>query len=135
MGLSEYTIEELREEIKRRNKETIKLMIKEKPKYIEWTAKVLKVEGNFYKLCDSSIPIREWEKFSLKQGIGFNKSNKPKVGDIVKLSYRNGKGYTCCISHSKIIEVVKKEIYYEHRRGKKQESESRNGDSSYSGKA
>lgn len=82
MGLSEYTIEELREEIKRRNKETIKLMIKEKPKYIEWTAKVLKVEGNFYKLCDSSIPIREWEKFSLKQGLGFNKSNKPKVGDL-----------------------------------------------------
>lgn len=41
--------------------------------------------------------------YTLLGGIGFNQNNMPKIGDKVLLRYKNGFGYTCNVSHSKIV--------------------------------
>ena len=53
--------------------------------------------------------IGTWSRFKLASGFGFNKSNMPRVGDKVKLRYRNDKKHEVIrIYNSRIIEVIER---------------------------
>jgi hypothetical protein len=123
--LSNYTDEQLREELKRRTKERRK-NIGHKPIYVEFEATIDKVENVRWKYKDGSVkylPFCKWEyhikdttnekanqylyhSFKLKSGL-FKKSNAPQVGDRVKLCYRKTKGIEIFqIINAKIIEKL-----------------------------
>ena len=124
MDLHEYTDEQLRAEIRRRAaikakqaRETSK-----REKYIYWEGIVSKILTPHYDRSLYSIefyidPLTEslqgkigtWERFKLVSGFGFNKSNMPRVGDKVKLRYRNSKKHEAIRIHdSRIIEVIER---------------------------
>ena len=124
MELHEYTDEQLKAEIRRRaaikarqTRETSK-----REKYIYWEGIVSKISTSHYDNSLYSIefyidPLTEslqgkigtWSRFKLVSGFGFNKSNIPKVGDKVKLRYRNGKKHEAIrIHNSRIIEVIER---------------------------
>ena len=124
MELHEYTDEQLRAEIRRRAaikaKQTRETSQREK--YIYWEGIVSNISTPHYDRSLYSIefyidPLTEslqgknwsWERFKLVSGFGFNKSNMPKVGDKVKLRYRNGKKHEAIRIHdSRIIEVIER---------------------------
>lgn len=124
MELHEYTDEQLRAEIRRRAaikaKQTRETSQREK--YIYWEGIVSKISAPRYDRSLYSIefyidPLTEslqgkigaWERFRLVSGFGFHKSNMPKVGDKVKLRYRNGKKHEAIRIHdSRIIEVIER---------------------------
>lgn len=124
MELHEYTDEQLRAEIRRRaaikakqTRETSK-----REKYIYWEGIVSKIlppryDDSLYSIEFYIDPLTEylqgkmgiWSRFKLVSGFGFNKSNMPKVGDKVKLRYRNGKKHEAIrIYDSRIIEVIER---------------------------
>lgn len=124
MELQEYTDEQLRAEIRRRaaikakqTRETSK-----REKYIYWEGIVSKISIPHYDRSLYSIefyidPLTEslkgkigtWERFRLASGFGFNKRNMPKVGDKVKLRYRDVKKHECIKRHdSRIVEVIER---------------------------
>ena len=125
MELHEYTDEQLKAEIRRRAaikaKQTRESSKREK--YIYWEGIVSNIiTPNYYDRSLYSVefyidPLTEslqgkigtWSRFKLVSGFGFNKSNMPKVGDKVKLRYRNGKKHEAIrIYDSRIIEVIER---------------------------
>lgn len=124
MELREYTDEQLKAEIRRRAaikaKQTREANKGER--YLYWEGIVQKIWESRYDRSLYSIefyiePLTEslkgkigtWERFRLASGFGFNKSNMPKVGDKVKLRYRNGKKHEAIRIHdSRIIEVIER---------------------------
>lgn len=112
--LSQYTDEQLREELRiRAQAKHCKTVENEKKKpYIFWQGEVISMfekswgafsERFYFRVKDGNyIGV-----FRLLGGIGFNQKNMPKVGDKVLLRYKNGFGYTCNKNHSKIIEIIK----------------------------
>lgn len=120
--LAKYTTEELRTELRRRAvlkaKETREKR-KENP-YIYWEGEVKYVSPTYgYSIYEIDFRIESEflnkygysRSFRLAGAIGFNKTNMPKVGDIVKLRYRNTKkkeyeGFK--IDKSKFVEIVKR---------------------------
>lgn len=118
--LSVFTLEELREEIKRREKIQRQKAVKDgalKAKYYEWEGKVTKIYGthmavpyiSFDVMSDELLEKRgiNTHTFNLKPGI-FNKKNMPKVGDTVILAVRVRKKDTIIwIINSKIIKIKK----------------------------
>lgn len=117
MCLSEYTDEQLREELQRgAGEKHSELLEKEKKKnYVFWEGVV------------TSCYKKSWETISnrfvftiegddckinakLLVGIGFKQSNMPKKGDKVLLRHKIGCGYTCNKQHSKIIEIIKERL-------------------------
>lgn len=120
MNLSDYTTEELRAELKQRNLESRKAAAKEKPKYKEWTATIDKIDGNFYILKDGSIPVREWDKFTIKQGCGFNKENKLGITNPNIYQHLSRTGCVLCGFGTKkeISAKIKYLMEYEPARGR-----------------
>lgn len=124
MELHEYTDEQLRAEIRRRAAIKAKQTreISKREKYIYWEGIVSKIstphyDRSLYSIEFYIVPLTEslqgkigtWERFKLVSGFGFNKSNMPKVGDKVKLRYRNVKKRKSINSHySRIIEVIER---------------------------
>lgn len=115
MELHEYSDEDLRNEIKRRAKEkAIKTRLENKQnRYTYWEGTIGKISQGLYKgifgLYFSILedkPNRCCDNFQLAQGFGFNKDNTPKVGDKVRLRYRNGKGINSGINNSKIVKIL-----------------------------
>lgn len=123
MELKDYTTEELKEELKRRNKEARAL----RPRYMKaenhwfmFQAKVIKVKKGYFHakgyVVDSetleSNPNQCWlnkcHEFQLVANM-FSKKEKPQIGDIVEMRariYRNGRiGYF----DAKITRIIKKE--------------------------
>ena len=115
MDLSQYTDEQLYEELKKRRKDKVKNLIqkeKEKPHSYYWKGIVVSViEKSWGSISDRFIfTIEDSEgkyNATLLGNIGFNQSNMPKKGDKVLLRYKIGCGYTCNKQHSKIIEIIK----------------------------
>lgn len=114
MCLSEYTDEQLREELQRRvGEKHSELLEKEKKKnYVFWEG----VVTSCYKKSWGTISNRfvftiEGDdckiNATLLGGIGFKQSNMPKAGDKVLLRYKKGYGLTCSKEYSKIIEIIK----------------------------
>ena len=114
MDLSQYTDEQLREELRIRSQTKHSIIIeneKKKP-YSFWQGKVVSMfekswgpfsERFYFRVTDGSYT----GSFRVLGGIGFNQKNMPKTGDKVLLRYKNGFGYTCNREHSKIIEIIK----------------------------
>ncbi len=114
MELSEYTSEQLRNELKVRSELKHKTLIeneKKKP-FTFWNGEVVSMfekswgafsERFYFRVKDGNYT----GAFRVLGGIGFNQKNMPKVGDKVLLRYKNGFGYTCNKEHSKIIEIIK----------------------------
>lgn len=125
--LYEYTDDELRAELKRRAIEKRKNTPRD-IKYVEFEATIKYVNNikntwrnqvwyNQFstwtfslKDCTSELANKyPWKDYKL--GKGFNKSNYPKVGDVVKLRYRRTKKEheVWDLSKAKIVEIIKKQ--------------------------
>lgn len=126
-NLYEYTDDELRAELKRRAIEKRKNTPRD-IKYVEFEA-TIKCVNNIktkwrnqvwynqfstwtfsVKECTSELANKyPWNNYKL--GKGFNKSNYPKVGDVVKLRYRRTKKEheVFDLSKAKIVEIIKKQ--------------------------
>ena len=117
MDLSQYTDQQLYEELKKRRKDKVNNLIqkeKEKP-YSYWKGIVVSViEKSWGTISDRFIfTIEDSEgkyNATLLGNIGFNQSNMPKKGDKVLLRHKIGCGYTCNKQHSKIIEIIKERL-------------------------
>lgn len=107
MELSDYTTEELREELKRRRVQAMKEAKKQIPAYKEFTATVKElhnswgnINGYVYSVkdaephnCDIESRFFDnigWKGFGLQTNT-FNKETAPKIGDKVLLRYRRHK--------------------------------------------
>lgn len=114
MDLSQYTDQQLYEELKKRRKDKVKNLIqKEKEKhYSYWKGIVVSVIekswGSISNRFIFTIEDREGKyNATLLGNVGFNQSNMPKKGEKVLLRHKIGCGYTCNKQHSKIIEIIK----------------------------
>lgn len=119
--LKDYTTEELKAELKRREKETRKMRQTPKPDYLYWIAKVEGAQewGEFsqykYRVStdDKRIPLDKLKHgFPMISGL-CKKVDRPKVGDTIRLRLRYTKdmkkpGGIIWWDDSKICEIIKK---------------------------
>lgn len=125
MELCEYTDEQLHSELKRRAvlraKQTRESSLKEPYLYWEGIVKgiyvpsydksIIRIEFSIEPLSDyiKSKTYKSFSTYRVLSGFGFKRSNLPKVGDRVKLRYRNNiKHELSYIHHSRIIEVLER---------------------------
>lgn len=126
MNITDFTTEELRAELKRRNREKLREVNKNnKPKYLYAIATVNEVEGGSFKPFSGwrwkvSIHdkyINEYKIYDYRQTPTidiirslFNKTNCPKEGDIVKLKCRITKSSPTwnLFNKPRICEIIKK---------------------------
>ena len=114
MELYEYSDEDLKRELKRRAVLKANKTKESRIKDFYWNYWIGKIKS-IQKVKGKSIYYyrfyieedEDFGKYFLAQGFGFNYSNIPKIGDIVKLRYRkNQKVYSGCKANSKIIEIL-----------------------------
>ena len=121
--LGKYTDDQLRDELKRRERERRKNTPREIV-YVEYTATIKSIDNKrdaikllpfnlwTYRIEDCSLALANkyaFHSYKLKQGI-FRKDESPKVGDRVKLRYRRTKKMheVFDLSKSKIVELIKR---------------------------
>lgn len=120
MGLEDYSIEELREEIKRRNKIARQNRARNKPKYIRIEGVVEDIRSNNYnksflwkefKIRTTDNRVNDIDKvdyYRVKNGC-FKKDTIPRLGDIVIISHRLTKARNTFFPwEAKIVEVIKR---------------------------
>lgn len=121
--LKHFTDEDLREELRQRKMERHLQNKKEHEKWVYWHGEVVEIipiPGHDlysigYKIRKPSVIIKDDEDlalientiFYLMRGQGFRKRTMPKVGDIVKLRYRNNpSSKSGQIQNSKIVKIM-----------------------------
>lgn len=115
MELKDYTTEELKQELKRRNKENKKSMVKYENHWIFFQGKIISVssKGFKYKVDSDTLAVCGYSWINKNRDFGlvtslFAYKYKPQIGDIVEMRariYADGRiGYV----DSKITRIITK---------------------------
>lgn len=116
LGLSDYSNEQLKAELKRRVNIARMKAIREKPKYYYWEGIVVdilrryrfaKIDSEELAASEKFSYLNKWHGFEMISG-AFNMTTAPKVGDRVKLRYRVVKSHFRSYRDSKIVSVIER---------------------------